>query len=333
MRVVVARAEGGLENVALEARAVPPAPGPGEVTIELAAGGCNFADLVSLKGQYQDRQEFPYVMGLEGAGIVVAAGDGVPRETVGRRVLVVSKGAFAERMNAPADRVFALPDGMDFATAAGFAIAYGTAHGALDWQGRLQKGERLLVLGAAGGVGLTAVEVGKAMGAEVIACAGGADKLAIAREHGADHLIDYRSEDIRARLRDICKGAKGGDGPDVVFDPVGGDMFEPVLRQCAWNARIVIIGFAGGSVPQIPANILLVKNVSALGFNFGSYLRNRPDLVRGSMRQLFDWWQKGALRPLVSARYDLAQAADALAELRDRRATGKVVVTTGRHAG
>jgi len=236
MRAVIARAQGGLENVALEERDTPGAPGPNEVAVALAAGGCNFADLVALRGQYQERQEFPYVMGFEGAGTVTEAGAAVARETIGARVLVVAKGTFAETMNAPADRVFALPDGMDFATAAGFAIAYGTAHGALEWQGRLQKGERLLVLGAAGGVGLTAVEVGKAMGAEVIACAGDVDKLAIAREHGADHLIDYRSEDIRTRLREICEGAKGGGGPDVVFDPVGGDTFEPVLRQCAWNA-------------------------------------------------------------------------------------------------
>jgi NADPH2:quinone reductase len=325
MRAVVARAQGGLENLALEERDPPAAPGPDEAIVAVAAAGCNFADLVALKGQYQDRQEFPYVMGMEAAGIVTAAGKNVSRETIGARVLVISKGAFADRMRVPADRVFALPDSMDFESAAGFAIAYGTAHGALEYQGRLLPGERLLVLGAAGGVGLTAVEVGKAMGAEVIACAGDADKLAIARTHGADHLIDYRREDLRVRLREICAGG----GPDVVFDPVGGDSFEPVLRQMAWGGRIVVIGFAGGAVPQIPANILLVKNVAALGYNFGSYLRNRPELVRESMRKLFAWWQEGALRPLVSKTFDLAEAATALAELRDRRATGKIVLTTG----
>lgn len=323
MRAVIARAQGGLENVAVEDRIAPSKPGAGEVVVEMAAAGCNFADLVSLKGQYQDRQEFPYVMGMEGAGIVVAAGADVSRETIGARVLVISKGAFAERMVAPVARIFRLPDAMDFDVAAGFAIAYGTAHGALDREGRLQPGERLLVLGAAGGVGLTAIEVGKAMGAEVIACAGGAEKLAIAKEHGADHLIDYRSEDLRVRLREICAGG----GPDVVFDPVGGDTFEPVLRQMPWGGRIVVIGFAGGAVPQIPANILLVKNVAALGYNFGSWLRNRPDAVRDSMATLFGWWCAGILRPLVSARYDLADAATALAGLRDRRATGKIVLT------
>jgi NADPH2:quinone reductase len=323
MRAVIARAQGGLENVAIEDRIAPAKPGAGEVVVEMAAAACNFADLVSLKGQYQDRQEFPYVMGMEGAGIVVAAGADVSRETIGARVLVISKGAFAERMVAPAARIFRLPDAMDLDVAAGFAIAYGTAHGALDREGRLQPGERLLVLGAAGGVGLTAIEVGKAMGAEVIACAGGAEKLAIAKDHGADHLIDYRSEDLRARLREICAGS----GPDVVFDPVGGDTFEPVLRQMPWGGRIVVIGFAGGAVPQIPANILLVKNVAALGYNFGSWLRNRPEAVRDSMATLFGWWRAGMLKPLVSAHYDLAEAATALAGLRDRKATGKIVLT------
>jgi NADPH2:quinone reductase len=329
MRAVIARAAGGLEQLALEERAEPGDPGPGELLVEIAAAGCNFADLLALKGQYQDRQEYPFVMGMEGAGIVRAAGANVSRETIGQRVLVVSRGSFAERMLAPAERAFALPDGMGFEVAAGFAIAYGTAHGALHWEARLQPGERLLVLGAAGGVGLTAIEVGKAMGADVIACAGGAEKLAIARAHGADHLIDYRSEDLRARLKEICGGASGGGGPDVVFDPVGGDTFDPVLRQMPWGGRIVIIGFAGGAVPQIPANILLVKNVAALGYNFGSWLRNKPGKVRESMATLFGWWRQGRLRPLVSARYDLAEAATALAGLRDRKATGKLVLTSG----
>ncbi len=326
MLAVIARAAGGLENLALEDRAEPAAPGSGEVLVELAAAGCNFADLVALKGFYQDQQEFPYVMGMEGAGTVVAAGEDVASSIIGSRAIVISKGTFAQRVVAPVDRIVPLPKGMDFATAAGFAIAYGTAHGALSWEGRLQPGERLLVLGAAGGVGLTAVEVGKAMGAEVIACAGGAEKLAIAKRHGADHLIDYRSEELRSRLTEICNGS----GPDVVFDPVGGDTFDPVLRQTPWGGRIVIIGFAGGAIPRIPANLLLVKNVSAHGFNFGSWLRNRPARVRESMKTLFGWWREEKIKPFVSARYDLADAARALAELRDRKATGKVVLTTGK---
>ncbi|MEX0809451.1 MAG: NADPH:quinone oxidoreductase family protein [Dongiaceae bacterium] len=326
MRAVIARALGGIEQLALEDRAQPADPGPDEVTVEIAAAGCNFADLVVLAGQYQEPQTPPFVPGMEAAGRVVAAGKNLPRDLIGARVLVIAKGAFAEYMNAPVSRIVRLPDGMDFATAAGFAIAYGTAYGALAWPGRLQRGERLLVLGAAGGVGLTAVEVGKAMGAEVIACAGDADKLALAKAHGADFLVDYRREDLRERLKTICQGG----GPDVVFDPVGGDTFDKVLRQANWDARLVIVGFASSSVPQIPANILLVKNVSALGFNFGSWLRNRPDAIRDAMAQLFAWWGEGRLKPHISARYDLADAASALALLRDRKATGKIVLTTGR---
>lgn len=326
MRAVIARALGGIEQLALEDRAQPADPGPDEVIIEVAAAGCNFADLVLLAGQYQEPQTPPFVPGLEAAGRIVAAGKNLPRDLIGARVLVIAKGAFAEYMTAPVSRIVRLPDGMDFATAAGFAIAYGTAYGALAWPGRLQPGERLLVLGAAGGVGLTTVEVGKAMGAEVIACAGDADKLALAKAHGADFLIDYRKEDLRERLKLICKGG----GPDVVFDPVGGDTFDKVLRQANWGARLVVVGFAGGSVPQIPANILLVKNVAALGFNFGSWLKNRPDAIRDAMVQLFAWWGEGKLKPHISARYDLADAASALALLRDRKATGKIVLTTGR---
>ncbi|MEX2202139.1 MAG: NADPH:quinone oxidoreductase family protein [Dongiaceae bacterium] len=328
MRAVIARALGGIEQLALEERAQPGAPGPDEVTIEVAAAGCNFADLVLLAGQYQEQQTPPFVPGLEAAGRIVAAGKNLSRDLIGARVLVIARGAFAEYLTAPVSRIVAIPDAMDFVTAAGFAIAYGTAYGALAWPGRLQPGERLLVLGAAGGVGLTAVEVGKAMGAEVIACAGGADKLALAKKHGADFLIDYRREDLRERLKKICLGG----GPDVVFDPVGGDMFDKVLRQANWGARLVIVGFAGGSVPQIPANILLVKNVAALGFNFGSWLRNRPDAISDALAQLFVWWGEGRLKPHISARYDLADAASALALLRDRKATGKIVLTTGRAA-
>ena len=329
MLAVMARAKGGLENLVLEERPEPKAPGSGEVLVEMSAAGCNFADLIALQGFYQDQQEFPFVMGMEGAGTVLAVGPDVAPAIVGSRVIVISKGTFAQRVVVPVERIVPIPKGMDLDVAAGFAIAYGTAHGALAWEGRLQPGERLLVLGAAGGVGLTAVEVGKAMGAEVIACAGGEEKLAIAKKHGADYLIDYRNEDLRPRLAEICNGG----GPDVVFDPVGGDTFDPVLRQTPWGGRIVIIGFAGGGVPRIPANLLLVKNVSAHGFNFGSWLRNRPAKVRESMKILFGWWREEKIKPYVSARYDLADATAALTELRDRKATGKVVLTTGKAGG
>jgi NADPH2:quinone reductase len=214
---------------------------------------------------------------------------------------------------------------MDFVTAAGFPVTYGTAHGALVWRAELKPGETLLVHGAAGGVGLATVEVGKALGATVIATAGGPDKLAVAEAHGADHLIDYRREDIRDRV----KALTGGHGVDVVFDPVGGDVFDASLRAAAWGARLIVIGFAAGRVPQIPANILLIKNLAAIGFYWGSYRKHAPDLVTAQVGQLFDWFEAGKLKPHVSHRLDLARAAEALELLSSRKSTGKVVLTTG----
>jgi len=215
---------------------------------------------------------------------------------------------------------------MDYQVAAGFPVAYGTSHGALDWRARLRQGETLLVHGAAGGVGITAVEIGKAMGAVVIATAGNADKLAIAKRHGADHLIDYSREDIRERVRTLTEGR----GADVVYDPVGGDAFDASLRAIAWEGRIIVIGFAGGRVPQIPANLVLVKNCDIIGFYWGSYRKRKPALVRDSYQQLFRWFVEGKLKPHVSERFDLAEVAEAFRALRTRRSTGKVVLTTGR---
>jgi NADPH2:quinone reductase len=205
-------------------------------------------------------------------------------------------------------------------------VVYGTSHGALDWRARLQPGETLLVHGAAGGVGLTAVEIGKAMGATVIATAGGREKLEVARRHGADHLVDYKEEDIKTRVRELTDGR----GADVVYDPVGGDVFDASLRCIAWGGRLLVIGFAAGRVPQIPANLLLVKNCDAIGFYWGSYRARRPDLVRNSYRTLFGWFEEGKLKPHVSHRLDLADAPKALDLLKTRKATGKVVLTTGR---
>jgi NADPH2:quinone reductase len=218
---------------------------------------------------------------------------------------------------------------MDFVTAAGFAVAYGTAQGALDWRARLRPGELLLIHGAAGGAGLATVEVGKAMGATVIATARGREKLAVAREHGADYLIDTGSEDVRAEVRRIA-GKLGKQGAEVVFDPVGGELFEASLRAVAWGARLVVIGFAGGKVQQIPANILLVKNVSAVGFYWGSYRTHAPELVASGYAQLFEWYAAGKLHPHVSHQLDLAEAGAALALLKSRKSTGKVVLVTGR---
>jgi NADPH:quinone reductase len=327
MRVVEARAWGGLDQLAPVERPDLPAPEADQVLIEVAAAGLNFADSLIIAGKYQERPLPPFVPGFEVAGRVKAVGAHVRRVRLGDRVMaVLDHGGFAEQVLARESECFPIPPEMDFATAAGFAIAYGTSHGALEWRAQIKPGEMLLVLGASGGVGLTAVEIGKAMGATVIASAGGPEKLAIARAHGADHLIDYRAETLRQRIKEICDGG----GVDVVYDPVGGELFDQALKCTNWGGRLLIVGFAGGGVPQIPANYLLVKNLAAMGIYWGSYRRKQPQLVEASFRQLFAWYREGKLKPLISHRFDLAEAATALELLTSRRATGKVVLTTGR---
>ncbi|MCH8036859.1 MAG: NADPH:quinone oxidoreductase family protein [Proteobacteria bacterium] len=305
-------------------------PGDGEIRIAVAAAGVNFADILMVGGGYQESPDFPFTPGLEVAGTVLDCGAGVTEFAPGDRVMAgCAQGGFAEQATVPAGDAYRLPEAMGFDMAGGFPVAYGTAYGALAWRARLKPGETLLVLGAAGGVGLTAVEVGKAMGATVIATARGREKLAVAQEHGADHLIDTGTEDVRAEVRRIA-GELGKQGAEVVFDPVGGEIFEASLRCVAWGARLVIIGFAAGRVQQIPANILLVKNVAALGFYWGSYRARRPELVTAEYAQLFDWYAQGKLKPHVSRTLGLAQAAEALELLKTRKSTGKVVLVPGR---
>ncbi len=325
MRAVVCRELSGPQSLSVEE--VPdPKPGPGEVAIDVAAAGVNFADTLMVTGKYQEKPELPFTPGLELAGTVTALGPGVTGVATGDRVIgLVDRGAFAEVALVRADEVYPIPDSMDFDIAAGFPITYGTAHGALVWRADLKQGETLLVHGAAGGVGLAAVEVGKALGAEVIATAGGAEKLEIARAHGADQLIDYRSEDIRERV----KALTGGRGADVVFDPVGGEVFMASLRAVAWGGRLLVIGFAAGKVPEIPANLLLVKNLAVLGLYWGAYRQKAPALLRAQFETLTGWYAEGRLAPLVSHRLDLAEAGRALDLLLTRKATGKVVLTTG----
>jgi NADPH2:quinone reductase len=326
MRAIQCLAWGDVDNLALVEIAPPGMPGPGEVLIDVAAAGINFADLLMTAGKYQERPMPPFTPGFEIAGRVRAVGPGVGRVKPGERVLaVLDRGGFAEQAVARELDCFILPAGMDLATAAGFAIAYGTSQGALTWRANLKPGELLLVLGAAGGVGLTAVEVGKALGARVIACAGGAEKLAIARAHGADYTIDYREENLRSRLREIAEGG----GVDVVYDPVGGDSFDAALRATNWNGRLIVVGFAGGKVQQIPANILLVKNLSVHGFYWGSYRRQQPERLPPAFAQMFLWWEEGKLKPRISGRYDLAEVKTALRLVAERKATGKIVLTTG----
>lgn len=297
------------------------APETGEVRLKIKACGLNFADLLMTKGDYQDTPEPPFTLGMEVAGIIDAIGPDTLAPPVGTRVAVFAgQGGLAEYGCFPADRAVALPETLNFPDAAAFQIAYGTSHVALDYKARLQPGETLLVLGAAGGVGLTAVEIGKLMGAHVIACARGADKLEAARAAGADHLIDAKSEDIR----EVCKSL---GGLDVVYDPVGGDQFKAAFRACNPEARILPIGFASGEVPQIPANHLLVKNITVMGLYWGGYLKFRPEIVTESLTTLLAWYEAGRIKPHVSHVLPLEQAADALELLRSRKSTGKVVVT------
>lgn len=304
----------------------PAAPGPDEVKIKVAAAGVNFADTLIIAGQYQVKPKLPFAPGFELAGTVLEVGAAISHVQPGDRVMaLVDHGAYAEIAVAAGSGVFPLPADMDFATAAGFPIAYGTSYGAYVWKARLQRGDLLLVHGAAGGVGLTAVEIGKAMGATVIATAGGLEKLAIARQHGADYLIDYKTDDIRERVKAIAADL-GRTGVDVVYDPVGGACFEASLRCVAWGARLIVVGFAGGQVPQIPANILLVKNVDALGFFFGSYRQQRPDLVQSAFVELGRMFEQGALKPHISHQLPVESIAEAFELLTNRRSTGKVVL-------
>lgn len=325
MRALICDQPNGYETLRLGEVADPQA-GAGEVLIDVAAAGMNFADSLMTAGKYQVKPNPPFVPGLELAGTITAVGSGVTTRKVGERVMaVVDHGAFATRAVAKVADTFTIPGSMEFNEAAGFPIAYGTSYGALVWKARLQPGETLLVHGAAGGVGLTAVEIGKALGARVIATAGGADKCAIAKKHGADEIIDYKAEDVRERVKALTNGR----GADVVYDPVGGDIFEASLRAVAWNARLVVIGFAAGTVQQIPANILLVKNVDVLGFYWGSYRSHAPELMAEGFTALGQMAAAGKLHPHVSHALPLTDWRQGFETLLGRRSTGKIVLLPG----
>jgi NADPH2:quinone reductase len=318
MRAMRVHEEGG----ALRLDEVPvPEPGPGELRLRVAAVGVNFADTLMVAGRYQEKPPMPFAPGMEVAGTVDAPGPGVRGFVPGMRVAALpGVGGFAEYVLVPAASCVAIPEGMGDVDAAALQVAYGTSEVALSHRARLRVGERLLVLGAAGGVGLTAVEIGALMGAEVIAAARGRARLERAREKGAHHLIDTETEDLRERVRAL-------GGADVVFDPVGGEPWKAALRATNPEGRLLPIGFASGEVPQIPANILLVKNLDVIGFYWGAYYRFRSDVLAESFRRLIAWYVEGRIRPHVSHVLPLAEANAALALLRHREATGKVVLT------
>jgi len=297
-----------------------PEPAAGEVVIHVAACGLNFADTLMIKGSYQEKPRLPATLGLELAGTVSAVGAGVTGFEVGARVAAYAGGGgLADYAAVPAKLCVTIPDKMPFTDAAGFLIAYGTSHLALHDRARMQKGERLLVLGASGGVGLTAVELGHLMGAEVVACARGAQKLELCKEMGADHLIDSDTDDIRDRVKAL-------GGADVVYDPIGGEQFTAAMRACNPGARLLPLGFASGKVAPIPANILLVKNMSVLGLYIGGYAKLNPKALTDSFDTLIGWYNEGRITPHVSHVLPLEDTNAGLDLLRRRQATGKVVI-------
>jgi NADPH2:quinone reductase len=301
----------------------PPTPVKGEIVVQVEAVGLNFADMLAIQGKYQVRHPFPYIPGMELSGVVLSLGPDTDGPAPGTRILATCPaGALARQIVLPANRVCAIPDSLGFEEAAGFPIAYGTSHLALTHTARLQHGETLFVTGAAGGVGLTAVEIGKLLGAKVIASARGAERLAVARKAGADVLIDSEAPGLKEALR-----AEGG--VDVVYDAVGGPAFDAALRACRPEGRLLAIGFASGEVPQIPANLLLVKNLTVSGFWFGGFEAHAPARVAASLTELMRWQTEGRLHPHVSHVLPFEDVPEGLALLRDRKATGKVVIRVG----
>jgi NADPH2:quinone reductase len=325
MRAVLCRAWGAVEDLTI-GEIPAPAPAAGEVLIEVKATAVNYADAIMVAGRYQTKPPLPFSPGLETAGLVAACGEGVTRFRPGERVMaILAYGGLAEMAVAPEAETFAVPANMSFDVAGAFPVAYISSHVAIRWQGRLEPGETLLVLGAAGGVGLTAVEIGKAMGARVIAAASTPEKLEVARAHGADDVVNYASEKLTDRVMDLTSGK----GADVCFDPVGGNLFDAALSSLGWGGRILLIGFVAG-VPQIPANWLLVKHRSALGSSLRYFRWHAPDKLRRSVEELLRWYGEGRLRPLISHRLPLERSVEAIRLLTDRTAHGKVVVVPER---
>jgi len=322
MRAVLAKEFAPYEKLVIEE--VPPKrAGAAEVVIAVKACGVNFLDGLIVQGKYQTKPPLPFSPGAEVAGLIKEVGPDVRALSVGMRVFAFpGYGGYADEVLVEASKVIPLPERMDFASAAAFPITYATSHHALKDRAALKSGETLLVLGAAGGVGLAAVEIGKIMGARVIACASSEEKLALCKQYGADALINYATSDLRERIKELT----GGKGVDVVYDPVGGQYAEPVLRSVAYQGRYLVIGFASGEIPKIPLNLLLLKVASLVGVFWGAFAKAEPARSAANFSELLSWYQAGRLRPHVSGTYPIAQFAEALDVVMNRKAMGKVVL-------
>ncbi len=300
-----------------------PSPGPGELLVEVSAAALNFFDTLIIQGKYQFRPELPFSPGAEFAGRVLETGEGIEAFEPGDRVMgYVRWGAVRGAVIATEDDLVALPDEVSDEAAAGLSVTYGTSLHAFRDRARLEAGETVAVLGASGGVGLAAVEIAKAMGARVIACASSAEKLELARAHGADILVNYAEEDLKARLKQLTDGC----GVDVVYDPVGGELAEAALRATGWRGRYLVIGFAAGEIPKLPLNLVMLKGCDVLGVFWGDAIVREPEAHRDNMEQLLAWMREGRIRPHLHAVYPIEETARALRELADRKVQGKVII-------
>lgn len=322
MRSLLCKSYGPPEELILE-ELPSPHPGKGQVLIEVKACGLNFPDTLIIQGLYQFKPPFPFAPGSDIAGVVRAVGEGVKQYRPGDEVIaMIGWGGLAEEVVAPAAQVFPKPPAMDFRTAAAFLMVYSTSYHALKDRAGLREGETLLVLGAAGGVGLAAVELGKLMGARVIAAASSEEKLDLCRKYGADDVINYQREDLKARAKELT----GGRGVDVIYDPVGGHYSEAALRAIAWEGRHLVVGFAAGEIPGIPLNLPLLKGCQINGVFWGSFAQREPGRNMANTMQLLQWYGEGKLRPHIDRVYTLAEAPEALRAIMDRKVKGKVVV-------
>ena len=324
MRALLCKEHGMADKLELVDDWPEPQAGKGEIVIDIKAAGLNFPDVLIIQGKYQFQPEMPFIPGGECAGDVIAVGEGVERYKVGDKVIAMTgHGCFCEQIAVNQLAVMPMPEGLDYKQAAGVAVTYFTTYHALKQRAQLQEGETLLVLGAAGGVGSTAVELGKLMGAKVIAAASSEEKLALCRELGADETINYSEEDLKARVKELT----GGKGVDVVYDPVGGDYSEPALRGMAWNGRYLVIGFASGPIPEIPLNLTLLKGCSIVGVFWGRFTGEEPAVHLQNIKELWSLFAEGKLKPAINDVFPLEAYEQAYEVMTERRARGKVILT------